>query len=111
MNQDSVVNLRDLLAILIHYGDSCHPFLESYPSIIISEIHYNPSTVQGSDNDWEFLEFYNPNTFDVALSGWRLEDGIAYDFDAIDSINSLSFLVLARDSDTLAMVVPQKHRL
>lgn len=108
LNHDSVVNLQDLLAILVHYGDSCHPFLESYPSILISEIHYNPSTVQGSDNDWEFLEVYNPNTFGVALSGWRLEDGISYNFDESDSIHALSFLVLARDSDTLSTVVPEE---
>ena len=108
LNHDSVVNLQDLLAILVHYGDSCHPFLDSYPSILISEIHYNPSTVQGSDNDWEFLEVYNPNTFGVALSGWRLEDGISYNFDESDSIHALSFLVLARDSDTLSTVVPEE---
>ena len=31
-----------------------------FSQVVINEIHYNPASSQGSDNDYEFLELYNP---------------------------------------------------
>ncbi|MBJ11452.1 MAG: hypothetical protein CMG62_00005, partial [Candidatus Marinimicrobia bacterium] len=38
--------------------------------VVISEIHYNPSSTQGSDIDWEFIELLNTGTEDIDLSGF-----------------------------------------
>lgn len=107
LNHDSVVNLQDLLAILVHYGDSCHPFLESYPSILISEIHYNPSTQQGADSEHEFVELMNPYPFDIHVGGWQLGDGIACTFPEDTWIEAEGFLVTANDTTVLASLLPE----
>ena len=37
------------------------------PDIVITEIHYNPSSSQGSDDDYEFVELYNRTGSAVTL--------------------------------------------
>ena len=39
------------------------------PSIIINEIHFNPSSAQGDDFDWEFCELHNAGDLAADLSG------------------------------------------
>ena len=41
------------------------------PSILINEIHYNPSLAQGDDFDWEFCELYNSGDLAADLSGYH----------------------------------------
>jgi predicted extracellular nuclease/plastocyanin len=41
------------------------------PSVLINEIHYNPSTSQGDDFDWEFCELYNSGDLAADLSGYH----------------------------------------
>jgi len=41
------------------------------PSILINEIHYNPSSDQGDDFDWEFCELYNYGDLAADLSGYH----------------------------------------
>ncbi len=45
----------------------------NYPKISISELYPNPTAGQSESSD-EFIELYNPNSFDVDLSGWLLKD-------------------------------------
>ena len=106
VNQDSVVNLQDLLSMLVFYRDSCLEEATVFPSLIVSEIHYNPNSEQGNDSDWEFLELYNPNAFSVSLDGWKLTDAVFLVFASTDSIGAEAFFVVARNADTLAMSVP-----
>jgi len=49
-------------------------------SVIISEIHYNPSPEQGSDGDYEFIELANRGESLADLSGWRCDDGVEFTF-------------------------------
>ncbi|MCK4744855.1 lamin tail domain-containing protein, partial [Candidatus Parcubacteria bacterium] len=44
--------------------------INKYPAILISEIFPNPA---GADDN-EFIELFNPNSIDVDLSGWQLDD-------------------------------------
>jgi PKD repeat protein len=44
--------------------------LNDYPNILISELFPNPA---GRDDD-EFIELFNPNIFEVNLSGWTIKD-------------------------------------
>ncbi|MBT3631747.1 MAG: lamin tail domain-containing protein, partial [Candidatus Marinimicrobia bacterium] len=48
--------------------------------VVINEIHYNPSSFQGSDNDFEFIELFNPGTEDVDMSGYSFGDGVEHIF-------------------------------
>ena len=41
------------------------------PAIVINEIHYNSSTSQGDDFDWEFCELYNASDLAADLSGYH----------------------------------------
>ena len=106
LNGDQIVNLQDLLGMLVHYGDSCLNTPMEFPTLVISEIHYNPNSVQGDDSDWEFLELFNPNEVSVALSGWKLANAISLNFSELDSIRSQQFIVIARNADTLSLVAP-----
>ena len=53
INGNGLVDVEDLLELLSTYGMSCDGFPAYDPSI--SEIHYNPSTQQGTDAEWEFI--------------------------------------------------------
>ena len=108
INGDQVVNLEDLLGMLIHYGDSCKYAPVQFPTLVISEIHYNPNSAQGNDSDWEFLELFNPTDETVALLGWKLDNAISLSFSEEDSISAQQFVLIARNADTLSMVVPSE---
>jgi hypothetical protein len=106
LNEDLAVDLHDLLMLLIHYGDSCSGEAAVYPTLHISEIHYNPNSGQGNDSDWEFLELYNPMDVPVPLDGWRLSNAVTYQFDADDTIPALGFFAVARNLDSLVLMMP-----
>ncbi|MEK6675037.1 MAG: IPTL-CTERM sorting domain-containing protein [Planctomycetota bacterium] len=44
------------------------------PSVIISEIMYNPDSDEASPNDVEWVEIYNNGGSSVDITGWRLQD-------------------------------------
>ena len=69
VNQDSVVNLEDLLSMLVFYGGSCHDEATIFPTLIVSEIHYNPHSAQGNDSDWDFFYSITPMPFLFHLKG------------------------------------------
>jgi len=106
LNDDQVINLHDLLALLVHYGDSCSPDMATYPTINISEIHYNPNSAQGNDSDWEFLELHNPHPYPIGLQDWSLQNAVSFSFSANDTIPEAGFFVIARNLDSLASVLP-----
>lgn len=105
LNGDFVVDLDDLLAMLIHYGDSCENDMEVYPTLFVSEIHYNPNSEQGNDSDWEFIEIFNPHAFTVSLSGWSVQNAIIASFDEGAFILPGGWYVVARNVDTLLTVM------
>jgi len=67
-------------------------------SIVINEIHYNPS-----DNTLpeEFIEFYNPSAAVVDMSSWALTSGVTYTFPVGSVIPAHGFLVAAENPATL----------
>ena len=68
--------------------------------VVINEIQYNPSTFQGSDGDFEFLELYNPGTEAVDLEGYSFSQGATMTFPAGATLAASGYLVVAV-SDTL----------
>ena len=82
----------------------------AYGSVVINEIHYNPATSQGSDNDYEFLELYNMSTSDVDLHGMTVgQVGSTTSIASLDSvtISAGSYVVVAYTGATYSsLTVP-----
>ena len=70
--------------------------------IVINELHFNPSGDQGDDDDYEFIELYNPNTYAVSLAGWAFTQGIDFTFADTCSIAAEDYLVIAKNATTFA---------
>ena len=105
LNLNAMVDYDDLLILLANYGQSCET--EIWHDPIISEIHYNPSTQQGADTEYEFVELMNPFPFDIHVGGWQLADGIACVFPENTWIEAEGFLLTANDTAVLAPLLPE----
>lgn len=69
--------------------------------VVIHEIHYNPCSEQGSDNDFEFVELYNADTDSVELNGWLLTG--AFELELPDlSLAPGEFIITANQPDSYA---------
>ncbi|MGY8918286.1 MAG: lamin tail domain-containing protein, partial [Flavobacteriales bacterium] len=55
-------------AVTVPDNSTCYYTL---PSIVINEIHFNPSSSQGDDFDWEFCELHNSSDLAADLSGYH----------------------------------------
>ena len=75
--------------------------LSSIEPVLISEIMYNPSTIQGSDTYFEWLELANIGADTVDLSGWQFTSGISYTFDPGTQIPPGEYLVVAKNPDSV----------
>jgi hypothetical protein len=61
-------------------------------TVVFNEIMYNPG---GADESLEWIELYNQLAVNMDISGWRLRDGINFDFPAGTVIPADGYLVLA----------------
>jgi len=80
---DGVVGMADLLLMLAAFGAHCEvdpPEPLSWPDVRFTELHYNPSSQQGSDSNYEFLELTNTDSVPVNLAGWSLSEGLDFTF-------------------------------
>lgn len=68
------------------------------PRVVISELMYRPIT--GRDDD-QYIELWNPGTETVALDGWRLRDGVEFEFPAGRQLPPGERAVIARNSARL----------
>lgn len=105
LDGDGVVGMSDLLIVLADFGTTCPqdpPHPDSWPQLHITELHYNPSTEQGSDGDFEFLELFNPDSVDLALGGWSLTEGLDFTFAPGTVIAAGEYLVAAANGITYA---------
>ena len=98
LNGNATIDNDDLLILLADYGSSCDDAAWDDP--VISEIHYNPSTQQGADSEFEFVELMNPHPFAIDLSGWILADGIDAVIPAGTVIEAGGFLLSVNDTTT-----------
>ncbi|MGY8688914.1 MAG: lamin tail domain-containing protein, partial [Verrucomicrobiales bacterium] len=83
--------------------------------VVINEImyHHRPDyedpSVEGStyrENPEEWLEIYNHSTEIVDLSGWRLRDGIRFEFPEGTTLAPDSYLVIADDPESFSEKYP-----
>jgi hypothetical protein len=91
--------------------------LQNYPNgVIFSELLPSP---EGPDEKEEWIELFNQNSFEVDLSGWKIEDVsgkiTAFTFPKETKISSQEFLVFSRpttkislnnDGDGLVLLLP-----
>ena len=68
-------------------------------NIKINEIHYNPSSEQGSDNDYEFIELFNAESFSVNLFGYHFTEGLAHFFNDDLTLEPEGYLLLAKNGE------------
>ena len=64
-------------------------------SVVINEIFYDPPD---NTQPIEFVELHNPGAQAVDVSGWRLEDGVAFSFPGTTSIPAGGYFVIAENS-------------
>ena len=75
--------MSDLLLMLADFGTHCEvdpPEPLSWPDVRFTELHYNPSSQQGGDSNYEFLELTNADSVSVNLAGWSLSEGLDFTF-------------------------------
>jgi len=84
---------------IYNFGEDVEP--PALASLVINEIHYNPSSdLQGSDNQFEFIEIYNAGDETVDLSGYRITLGIDGEFPEGSQISTGEFIIVAKTPDT-----------
>ena len=66
--------------------------------VVINEIHYNPSGAQGSDNDYEFMELYNPGTADIDMSGYSFTQGVTHVFADGTTLAAGAYLLVCKNA-------------
>lgn len=69
-------------------------------NVVINEIHYNPSPLQGDDEIYEFIELYNAGENTVDLSGYHFTEGITFTFPDGTIIQPGEYIVVACTSST-----------
>ena len=94
LNGNGVIDGGDLLELLSVYGQICSSELMNVP--VISEIHYNPSSTQGNDSEWEFIELFNPNSVSIDLSGWKIVDGVEAEIEQNTFLEPYRFILFAK---------------
>ena len=68
--------------------------------LVINEIHYNPASSQGNDDEYEFLELYNAGVSAADLEGYTFTEGVVHTFAAGASIAAGEYIILAVDSSS-----------
>ncbi|MBT4399492.1 MAG: T9SS type A sorting domain-containing protein [Bacteroidetes bacterium] len=71
---------------------------QSFSSLIINEIHYSPKDAQSS----EFIELYNPNSFQVELAGYKITGDVNYDFPQSQVLMPYQYLVICESKEIYA---------
>ena len=82
------------------------------PNIVISEIHYNPSSdLQGEDEEFEFVELVNREEADVDISGFRLTGGVEFTFPPGSIAGPGECILLAKNPRTYNHIQVQVYEI
>ncbi|MBL9138252.1 MAG: lamin tail domain-containing protein [Verrucomicrobiales bacterium] len=71
--------------------------------VVINEILYRPIS---GDEAGEYIELHHPGASDLDISGWRIVDGVDFEFPAGTTIPAGGYLVVARDAERLRALHP-----
>lgn len=117
-NDDGALDLSDALATLhaLFAGDTlsypsarsgpdltcdvlgCRDTLVTTPAVLLSELHYHPDDIL--DEFPEFLELYNRTDVPIDLEGYRLTDGVRFEFPTGTLLAPASCLLVAKDTES-----------
>ena len=81
-----------------HTRDSPNDPVSRQSSIVINEIMYDSPSDHGTA---EYIELYNRGTDTINLTGWRISDGVRFDFPDNTTIGPGGYLVIAADQECL----------
>ena len=98
LNGNDIIDNDDLMILLADYGTTCAESAWNDP--VLSEIHYNPSTQQGTDSEYEFIELMNPHPFAIDIGGWTLADGVDATIPEGTILPAGGFLLTVNDTAT-----------
>lgn len=65
-------------------------------TVVINEIHYHP---KDKTSPSEFIELFNTGPAEVALAGWKLDEGVKYTFPDGTKIAGGGFVVVAKNPE------------
>ncbi len=85
-------HIRLRRAYLLNYLKTRSRF-DGHDRLKITEVFYNP---EGSDEDLEFLELWNPEPREIDVSGWSIE-GIAFTFPDATKVGPDEIFVVAKN--------------
>jgi len=71
------------------------------PDVFINEIMYNPSTTQGNDADFEWIELWNIESDTIDMQNWTLSDGEATFTFPDFQLPPNHFAVICSDTDSI----------
>src|SRR5438270_11417497 len=68
------------------------PRLQADTALVFNEIMYHPQT---NETAFEWVEFYNQMAVDLDISGWSIQNGIAYTFPQGTVVRGGGYLVVS----------------
>jgi phosphatidylserine/phosphatidylglycerophosphate/cardiolipin synthase-like enzyme len=68
--------------------------------VVINEIMYDPSTAQGDDSFFEYIELVNPGSARVDVSGWSFTSGTFFTFPSGTSLEAGQYLAVCANQDS-----------
>ncbi|NCC52102.1 MAG: hypothetical protein EOM20_12915, partial [Spartobacteria bacterium] len=74
---------------------------EPAPEVVINEIMYHPDPPSGEEEDYEYIELYNPGLMSQSLSNWMIEGVGNMTFPNTAVLGAGAYLVCAADGDTI----------
>lgn len=83
-----------------HTKDAPNNPIARQRNIVINEIMFDAPSDQGTG---EYLELYNRGATAVDLSGWKISDGVRFDFPAGTTLPAGGYLVIASDLDCFSV--------
>ncbi len=90
---------RETEPILSKSLQTTWPFLD----LVVSELMYHPIS---GDSDDEYIEIYNRSDQRIDLGGWKIADGIQFEFQPGSYIDPKHYLVIAKNREKLFLTYP-----
>src|SRR5512135_1355517 len=84
--------MKKLLVVASWFLVGLPSMLQADSVLLFNEIMYHPSV---NESNMEWVEFYNPMSVDIDVSGWSLDGGIGYTFPSNSIIRGGGFVVVS----------------
>ncbi|MGZ8900282.1 MAG: lamin tail domain-containing protein, partial [Limisphaerales bacterium] len=108
LNDNAMVKARVLSGgVWSALNEAQFNIIRTFKELLITEIMYNPPAVGIVDGDeFEFIEFKNIGSSELAIGGIRFTNGVQYEFPAGTRLAQGAFFVLVRNPEVFASKYP-----